>query len=87
MVLLYAEWSFKSIVAFMVTLIICVMQLLSLSALPSEHAADADDRLEKYGSIQKFLTLVDVVATITGLCCGTLAVQYLVQFMTPDDSP
>ena len=75
----FSDWSTNSICFYAISLFTVVVQLISISALPSEFAADADERMSKFGSFQKFLTIVAVVTLIFGLFTITLALQWMVR--------
>eukprot|EP00729_Bicosta_minor_P011092 gene11092-13317_t len=82
----YAEWSYNSIVFLTVSLLTTVLQLTTLSALPSAYAKDADERLEAFSGFQKLLAIVAIGALVFGLVATALATQFLVLFKIPDDS-
>jgi len=82
----YAEWSYNSIVFLTVSLLTTVLQLMTLSALPSAYAKDADERMEAFSGFQKLLAIVAIGALVFGLVATALATQFLVLFKIPDDS-
>ena len=61
-----------------------VLQLMSISVLPSAFAADADERMLKFGGFNKILAVFAIATVVAGLFTTTIALNWLATFKFTD---
>jgi hypothetical protein len=78
------EYSADAIAYFFIALLLTVLQLMSLSTLPSPHAEDAEERMLAYWSIQKYISIIAVGSLLAGLYNCAMSTIYLYTIKFPD---